>query len=96
MPEVMKNKLEKILHGNGVKSDLEDLKQWGKVLNASRCGLGQTAGNPIISSLKNFRHLYEELIQKDKEFDMGFDLEASVQRSCKYVNRVPKFHHHEA
>jgi [NiFe] hydrogenase diaphorase moiety large subunit len=96
MPEVMKNKLEKILHGNGIKSDLEDLKQWGKVLNASRCGLGQTAGNPIISSLKNFRHLYEELIQKDKEFDMGFDLEASVQRSCKYVNRVPKFHHHEA
>lgn len=95
MPEVMKNKLVKILNGYGVKSDLADLSEWGKVLLASRCGLGQTAGNPIISSLKNFRHLYEELIQKDKEFDQGFDLEASVQKSCKYVNRIPKFHHHE-
>lgn len=95
MPEVMKNKLVKILNGNGVKSDLSDLSEWGKVLLASRCGLGQTAGNPIISSLKNFRHLYEELIQKDKEFDQGFDLEASVQKSCKYVHRIPKFHHHE-
>ena len=95
MPEVMKNKLVKILNGKGVKSDLSDLSEWGKVLLASRCGLGQTAGNPIISSLKNFRHLYEELIQKDKEFDQGFDLEASVQKSCKYVNRIPKFHHHE-
>jgi [NiFe] hydrogenase diaphorase moiety large subunit len=95
MPEVMKNKLVRILNGNGVKSDLTDLKAWGKVLLASRCGLGQTAGNPIISSLKNFRPLYEELLQKEKEFDQGFDLEASVQQSCKYVKRIPKFHLHE-
>lgn len=94
MPQVMRNKLVKILNGNGVKNDLDDLKTWGKVLLASRCGLGQTAGNPIVSSLKNFRHLYESLLQKDVEFDEGFNLEASVQDSCKYVGRVPNFHHH--
>ncbi len=92
MPHVLKNKLEKIINGKGVKGDLADLKEWSKVLNASRCGLGQTAANPIISSLKNFRHLYENLLQRDKEFDQGFDLITSVQRSCKYVKRVPKFH----
>ena len=94
MPQVMRNKLIKILNGNGVKKDLSDLKEWSKVLLASRCGLGQTAGNPIVSSLKNFRPLYEELLQKEVEFDEGFDLVASVQGSCKYVGRVPKFHHH--
>lgn len=94
MPQVMRNKLVKILNGNGVKSDLIELKDWSKILMASRCGLGQTAGNPIVSSLKNFRHLYEELLQKDVEFDQGFNLEASVQDSCKFVGRVPNFNHH--
>jgi len=94
MTQVMTNKLKKILNGKGVAKDLDDLKQWGKVLQASRCGLGQTAGNPIISSLKNFAPLYDALIQKDKEFDEGFDLVASVQNSCKYVGRVPNFNHH--
>ncbi|MDO8896298.1 MAG: NAD(P)H-dependent oxidoreductase subunit E [Bacteroidales bacterium] len=94
MPQVMRNKLVKILNGNGVKSDLAELKEWSKILIASRCGLGQTAGNPIVSSLKNFRHLYEVLLQKDVEFDQGFNLEASVQDSCKFVGRVPNFNHH--
>ena len=94
MTQVMANKLKKILKGKGVVKDLEDLRSWSKVLQASRCGLGQTAGNPIISSLKNFRHLYEEFIQKEKDFDEGFDLVAAVQDSCKYVGRVPNFHHH--
>lgn len=93
MPQVLRNKLVKILNGKGVKKDLTDLREWSKTLLASRCGLGQTAANPIVSSLKNFRHLYEELLQKDIEFDEGFDMKASVESSCKYVGRVPKFHH---
>ena len=94
MPQVMRNKLVKILNGKGVKNDLSDLREWSKVLLASRCGLGQTAGNPIVSSLKNFKPLYDNLVQKEVEFDEGFDLTASVQSSCNYVGRVPKFHHH--
>ncbi len=94
MTQVMTNKLTKILNGKGVNSDLDDLQSWAKTLQASRCGLGQTAANPIVSSLKNFRHLYEDLLQKDKDFDQGFDLEASVQASCNYVGRVPNLNHH--
>jgi [NiFe] hydrogenase diaphorase moiety large subunit len=94
MTQVMNTKLKKILAGKGVAKDLKDLQEWGRVLNASRCGLGQTAANPIISSLKNFRPLYEALLQKDKDFDEGFDLEKSVQASCNFVGRVPVFNHH--
>ncbi len=94
MTQVMNNKLRKILDGKGVAKDLKDLKEWSKVLNASRCGLGQTAANPIVSSLKNFRPLYEQLIQKDTDFDEGFDMKSAVQASCNYVGRVPNFNHH--
>lgn len=94
MPVVLKDKLQKILNGRGVKQDLEDIASWGKLLKISRCGLGQTAGNPILTSLSNFRHLYEDLIQRDKEFDTGFDLEKSVVESCNFVNRKPVFETH--
>ena len=80
--------MQKILNARGVTADIDDLMEWGKILRASRCGLGQTAANPILSSLKNFRHLYEEKIQKNKDFDSGFDLNNAVKESCKATGRI--------
>lgn len=94
MSQMMKKKLEKVLNGKGVAKDLFELKAWSGVLNASRCGLGQTAANPIVSSLKNFKYLYEDLLQKDVEFDEGFDMKASVKDSCAFVGREPNLNHH--
>ncbi len=83
----MQKKLVKILDGYGVKSDLDELQSWAKTTLVSRCGLGQTAANPIVSSLKNFPHLYMELLQEDKDFVSTFDMEAAIAESCKIVGR---------
>ncbi len=88
LPTVIKHKLEKILDARGVMQDLKDMEEWGLILKVSRCGLGQTAANPILSSLKNFRHLYLEKIQKSKDFDSGFDLSKAVKEACEVTNRV--------
>lgn len=83
MPVVLRDTLVKILNGNGVIQDIDHLVEWSKTLKASRCGLGQTAANPIVTSIKNFRHLYESKVQKDKDFDTGFSLMNAVQ---DYIN----------
>ncbi len=93
MPLLMKNKLQKILDGHGIRKDIYDLLNWGKVLKASRCGLGQTAGNPILSSIFHFRHLYEQRIQSLTQYDSGFSLEKATEETRKYVHRKPVFHH---
>jgi [NiFe] hydrogenase diaphorase moiety large subunit len=89
VPTILLKKLKKILNGRGVMQDIEEMHEWGKILLASRCGLGQTAANPILSSLKNFRYLYEDRIQKNTSFDSGFDLHAAVIESCEATNRIP-------
>ncbi len=89
VPSILKKKLDKILNARGVMQDIDDMVEWGKILKASRCGLGQTAANPVLSSIKNFRHLYEEKIQKNKVFDSGFDLSVAVKESCEATGRVP-------
>ena len=84
-----KNKLEKILRGNGVAEDIDQMLSWENVMISNRCGLGQTAANPILSTIKNFRELYDAKLQKDTDFVSEFNLEAAVQESCKTANRIP-------
>ncbi|MBI5656705.1 MAG: NADH-quinone oxidoreductase subunit NuoF [Geobacter sp.] len=52
--------LERITEGRGQASDIETLLEMGTTIKkASLCGLGQTAPNPILSTIKYFRHEYE-------------------------------------
>ena len=89
VPVLLRNKLKKILNGRGVIQDINDMVEWGKILQASRCGLGQTAANPILSSIKNFRNLYEARVQKNKDFDCGFDINHAIKEACEVTNRIP-------
>ncbi len=52
--------LEKICDGKGEKGDIEALEDLSSVIGQSAlCGLGQTAANPILSTLRYFRDEYE-------------------------------------
>ncbi|MCL2813944.1 MAG: NADH-quinone oxidoreductase subunit NuoF [Oscillospiraceae bacterium] len=63
--------LEKITSGNGEAGDLEKLEDLCRHVNVSSlCALGQTAPNPILSTMRYFRHEYEEHI-KDKKCAAG-------------------------
>ena len=87
---LIRERLQKILDGYGIMSDIDDLKDWGeKMKNANRCGLGQTAAAPVISTIQNFRDKYEALVNKEEEYVTEFNMEDAVKASCTYVDRVP-------
>ena len=51
--------LTRITEGNGTMQDLQELEELGKTVKAnSLCALGQTAANPIISTLTHFKDEY--------------------------------------
>lgn len=51
--------LEKITEGKGTMEDLEKMKSLSKVIkDTALCGLGQTAPNPVLSTLDSFWHEY--------------------------------------
>lgn len=55
--------LEKITSGHGEHGDIERLVDIGKhIQKGSLCGLGQSAPNPVLSTIKYFREEYEEHI----------------------------------
>ena len=56
--------LTRITEGNGCRSDIEDLKEMADVTKtASLCGLGQTAPNPVLSTIRYFMNEYEDLLK---------------------------------
>ena len=57
--------LERITRGEGVPGDIERLEELGRTIQkTAMCGLGQTAPNPVLSTIKYFREEYEEHIHK--------------------------------
>ena len=63
--------LNKITSGNGEMEDLDRLEELATYIkSASLCGLGQTAPNPVLSTLRNFRDEYVAHI-KDKKCPAG-------------------------
>ncbi|MFH0893742.1 MAG: NAD(P)H-dependent oxidoreductase subunit E [Bacteroidota bacterium] len=90
MNVVLKNKLEKIIDGHGIMSDITEIESWATMLRkVTRCGLGQTSAQPVLTTVQNFRPLYETLVDKSKDYISTFDMAASVAESCKAVNRKP-------
>ena len=63
--------LERIVSGRGEEGDIEKLQMLGEnIKNASLCGLGKTAPNPVLSTIKYFRDEYEAHI-RDKKCPAG-------------------------
>ena len=86
---LLKMGLEKIIAGKGEPSDIKYLQELGETVKlASRCGLGQTSPNPILTTLKNFAPVYQALIkEQDTGLEPMFDLSAAVQNAEAITGR---------
>ena len=81
--------LERIVKGQGKMEDLDMLEELGQVIKAgSLCGLGKSAPNPVLSTLKYFRDEYIAHI-KDKRCPAGvctalkrYEIEADKCKGC--------------
>jgi len=63
--KVMRDKLIDITEGRGREGDIELLEDLAHdIIRTSLCGLGQTAPNPVLTTIRYFRHEYEEHIRE--------------------------------
>jgi len=65
--KVMLDKLTEIVDGLGKEGDLEFLEKLGRhIQDTSHCGLGQTAANPVLSTIRYFRDEYRVHLEEKK------------------------------
>ncbi|MFA5339789.1 MAG: FAD-dependent oxidoreductase [Candidatus Omnitrophota bacterium] len=86
--------LKDITEGRGKMEDIKTLEDLGKVIkDTAICGLGQTAPNPVLTTLKYFRDEYEEHI-RDKRCDAGVCQSlflSPCENSCPLHMNIPGF-----
>jgi NADH:ubiquinone oxidoreductase subunit F (NADH-binding)/NADH:ubiquinone oxidoreductase subunit E len=57
--------LERLCAGQGSKTDIQELEDLARMVQTtSLCGLGKTAPNPVLSTIKYFRDEYEAHVEK--------------------------------
>ena len=86
--------LERICEGKGEPKDLDDLEELAEYIKeGSLCGLGQTAPNPVVSTLQYFRHEYEDhIFEKHCEAGVCADLfKAKCVNACPIGQDVPGY-----
>jgi NADH-quinone oxidoreductase subunit F len=86
--------LTRICEGEGEEGDIERLIELGlQIKETSLCGLGQTAPNPVLSTIRHFRHEYEQHI-RDKHCEAGLCpglVRAPCQSACPADVDIPGF-----
>lgn len=92
---LLKSRVERVRNGEGSPSDLAYLQKLGEsVKRMSRCGLGQTSPNPILSTLKNFRPVYNALVRENKSgLQKSFHIMRAVERASKIAERRSEIFH---
>ncbi|MDO8294724.1 MAG: NAD(P)H-dependent oxidoreductase subunit E [Gallionella sp.] len=84
---MLKATMDKIAAGLGSKYDLREIERLDQVLQtSSHCGLGRSACNPVLHTLKHFRPAYENRL-KSLEFKPAFDLDGALARARQMTGR---------
>lgn len=84
---MLKQSMDKIAMGHGTQYDLKEIEALELVLQAaSHCGLGRTACNPVVDTLKHFRSAYENKL-KSLRFSPAFDLDGALACARRMTGR---------
>jgi [NiFe] hydrogenase diaphorase moiety large subunit len=84
---MLKQTMDKIAEGHGTQHDLNEVEHLDHVLQTtSHCGLGRTACNPVLHTLKHFRPAYESRL-KSLDFEPAFDLDGALARARQMTGR---------
>jgi [NiFe] hydrogenase diaphorase moiety large subunit len=89
--EILKRYLDRLLDGRAEPADIDGMVRAAQTMKmTSRCGLGQTACNPVLTSLESARHLYDAAVSEHPErFRRSFDLEAATATAKRLRDRAP-------
>jgi len=87
--------LTRITEGGGTEDDLQTLEEFAASVKASSlCGLGQTAPNPILTTMRYYRHEYEAHV-RDKKCParscralLTYSIDAEECRGCTLCAKV--------
>ena len=94
---LVKQRFAEIIAGRGSPEDLDYLTDLGRTIKGtSRCGLGQSACNPVLTTLANFRPLYDAVARaEDDKHLASFDIHRALHEHESFAGRESELFPHD-
>lgn len=84
---LVKQMTARLVAGTGTRRDVKDLLRVSTLMrSASHCGLGTTAGNPMVHAIEKFRPAFDQRLAS-REFVPSFDLDAALAPAREATGR---------
>jgi len=86
---LLNKKLNKIILCHADANDLEEIKEWSTIIKqASRCGLGKTSTNCLLSAMLKFPEEFKKCLLAESDFNHSFDLSKATDDYKSIINEI--------
>jgi len=86
---LLSRKVVKIMSGNGCKKDIDEIKEWSHIIKqSSRCGLGKTSTNCLLTAMLKFPEVFEKYSQPESDFNCEFNIETATKDYKNIIQEI--------
>ena len=86
---LLNKKIQKIINCHADDKDLNDIKEWSTIIKqSSRCGLGKTSSNCLLTAMLKFPETFQERLTCNRDINEAFNLNKAVEDYKEIVNEI--------
>ena len=90
---LLDKKIQKIEHCHADSDDLIEVKDWSMLIKqASRCGLGKTSTNCLLTAMLKFPEEFRSCLLANSDINQAFSLPNAVQEYDRIINEIEASH----
>lgn len=86
---LLNKKINKIMLCHADKEDLDEIKDWSTIIKqSSRCGLGKTSTNCLLTAMLKFPGEFQKCLLADSDINLDFNLEKAVENYDDIIHEI--------
>ncbi len=86
---LLNKKINKIMFGHAELKDLEEIKEWSFIIKqSSRCGLGKTSTNCLLTAMLKFPEEFKKHLTAESNFNHSFNIENAVDNYNTIIQEI--------
>ncbi len=86
---LLNKKINKIMLCHADQDDLDEIKEWSTIIKqASRCGLGKTSTNCLLTAILKFPGDFQKCLLAESDINQAFDLEKAVEDYDSIIHEI--------
>ncbi|MFD1314710.1 NAD(P)H-dependent oxidoreductase subunit E [Namhaeicola litoreus] len=86
---LLTKKIHKIELCHADNKDLDEIKEWSTIIKqSSRCGLGKTSTNALLTALLKFPEEFRKCLLADSDYNQAFDLDKATKEYERIINEI--------